>query len=149
MQYWFVDALWDEGDQTQRFMQDGIWRNGYKDKFTNRVQSIREGDRIAIKACFTRKHALPFDNKGQTISVMRIKAIGTVVRNYGDGCAVDVAWNAGFTPKDWFFYTYRSPVSRAQIEDEIQAKRLVAFTFTEAQQDYAAFMAHQIGEIAS
>lgn len=144
MQYWFVDALWDEGDQTQRFMQDGIWRNGYEDKFTNRVQSMREGDRIAIKACFTRKHGLPFDNKGHTVSVMRIKSIGTVIRNHDDGRTVDVAWNTDFTPRDWFFYTYRSPVSRAQIEDEIQAKRLVAFTFAAAQQDYAAFMTHQM-----
>ena len=80
---------------------------------------------------------------------MRIKVIGTVIRNHGDGCAVDVAWNAGFTPRDWFFYTYRSPVSRARIEDGMQAKRLVAFTFAAAQQDYAAFMAHQIDEIAS
>lgn len=144
MQYWFVDAQWDEGDQTQRFMQDGIWRNGCEDKFINRVQSMREGDRIAIKGCFTRKHGLPFDNKGQTISVMCIKSIGTVIRNHGDGRTVDVAWNSGFTPRDWFFYTYRSPVSRAQIEDEIQAKRLVAFTFAAAQQDYAAFMTHQM-----
>lgn len=100
MQYWFVDALWDEGDQTQRLVQGGIWRNGFHDRFTNQVQSMREGDRIAIKACFTRKHGLPFDNKGQTVSVMRVKAIGTVVRNHGDGCAVDVAWNAGFTPRE-------------------------------------------------
>lgn len=149
MQYWFVDALWDEGDQTQRLVQGGIWRNGFHDRFTNQVQSMREGDRIAIKACFTRKHGLPFDNKGQTVSVMRVKAIGTLMRNHGDRCSVDVAWNAGFTPRDWFFYTYRSPVSRARIEDGMQAKRLVAFTFAAAQQDYAAFMAHQIDEIAS
>lgn len=149
MQYWFVDALWDEGDQTQRFMQDGIWRNGCHDRFTNQVQSMREGDCIAIKACFTRRHGLPFDNKGQTVSVMRIKVIGTVIRNHGDGRTVDVSWNAGFTPRDWFFYTYRSPVSRAQIEDDMQAKLLVAFTFAAAQQDYAAFMAHLLDETAA
>ena len=84
-QYWFVGAMWDEGDQTQRFMLEGIWQNGYEDKFTDQVQAMREGDRIAIKASFSRKHDLPFDNRGQVVSVMRIKAIGTVTRNHDDG----------------------------------------------------------------
>lgn len=140
-QYWFVGAMWDEGDQTQRFVQEGTWQNGYKEKFTDQVQTMREGDRIAIKASFSRKHGLPFQNKGQAVSVMRIKAIGTVTRNHGDGRTVDVAWDAAFAPRDWFFYTYRSTITRARIEDEGLAGRLVAFAFEGAQQDYAFFMA--------
>lgn len=140
-QYWFVGAMWDEGDQTQRFMLEGIWQNGYEDKFTDQVQAMREGDRIAIKASFSRKHGLPFDNKEQVVSVMRIKAIGTVTRNHGDGHTVDVAWDTAFAPRDWFFYTYRSTITRARVEDELLARRLVAFAFEGAQQDYAFFMA--------
>lgn len=140
--YWFAGAMWDEGDQTQRFLQEGIWQNGYKDKFTAQVQAMEEGDRIAIKASFSRKHRLPFDNKGQVVSVMRIKAIGTVTRNHGDGRTIDVAWDTAFEPRDWFFYTYRSTLSRARVEDDVLARRLVAFAFEGAQQDYAVFMAH-------
>ena len=140
-QYWFVGAMWDEGDQTQRFMLEGIWQNGYEDKFTAQVQAMREGDRIAIKASFSRKHDLPFDNRGQVVSVMRIKAIGTVTRNHDDGRTVDVVWDTAFTPRDWFFYTYRSTITRARVEDEVLARRLVAFAFEGAPQDYAFFMA--------
>lgn len=140
-QYWFVGAMWDEGDQTQRFMLEGIWQNGYEDKFTDQVQAMREGDRIAIKASFSGKHDLPFDNRGQVVSVMRIKAIGTVTRNHDDGRTVDVVWDTAFTPRDWFFYTYRSTITRARVEDEVLARRLVAFAFEGAPQDYAFFMA--------
>ena len=140
-QYWFVGAMWDEGDQTQRFMLEGIWQNGYEDKFTDQVQAMREGDRIAIKASFSRKHDLPFDNRGQVVSVMRIKAIGTVTRNHGDGRTLDVVWDTAFAPRDWFFYTYRSTITRARVEDEVLARRLVAFAFEGAPQDYAFFMA--------
>ena len=140
-QYWFVGAMWDEGDQTQRFMLEGIWQNGYEDKFTDQVQAMREGDRIAIKASFSRKHDLPFNNRGQVVSVMRIKAIGTVTRNHGDGRTVDVVWDTAFAPRDWFFYTYRSTITRARVEDEVLARRLVAFAFEGAPQDYAFFMA--------
>lgn len=139
-QYWFVGAMWGEGEQTQRFTKEGIWQNGYEEKFSDQVKTLREGDRIAIKASFSRKNGLPFDNKGQVVSVMRIKAIGTVTRNHGDGHTVDVAWDTAFAPRDWFFYTYRSTITRARVEDEVLARRLVAFAFEGAQQDYAFFM---------
>lgn len=142
-QYWFVGAMWGdgEGDQMPRFLQEGIWQNGYEDKFAEQVRSMKPGDRIAIKASFARKHDTPFDNKGQTVSVMKIKAIGTVTRNHGDGHTVDVAWEPLTEPREWYFYTYRSTITRARVEDEELARRLVAFTFDSAQQDYAFFMA--------
>lgn len=143
-QYWFVGAMWGdgEGDQTQRFLQEGIWQNGYADKFAEQVNKMKAGDRIAIKASFARKHGAPFDNKGQTLSAMRIKAIGTVTRNHGDGRTVDVAWEPLTEPREWYFYTYRATITRARVEDEDLARRLVAFTFDGVQQDYAVFMSH-------
>jgi 5-methylcytosine-specific restriction protein B len=72
---------------------------------------------------------------------MKIKAIGTVTRNYGDGRTVDVAWEPRAEPREWYFYTYRATITRARVEDEVLARRLVAFTFEGAQQDYAFFMA--------
>ena len=143
-QYWFVGATWgdDEGDQMPRFLEKGIWQNGYKDKFTDQVRSMKPGDRIAIKSSFVRKHELLFDNKGQSVSGMKIKVIGTVTRNYGDGQTVDVEWEKPFAqPREWYFYTYRATITRARVEDELLARRLVAFAFENAEQDYDFFMA--------
>ncbi|MDW5443804.1 AAA family ATPase [Polaromonas sp. SM01] len=142
-QYWFVGAMWGdgEGDQTPRFLQEGIWQNGYEDKFAEQVRAMKPGDRIAIKAAFARKHGTPFDNKGQTVAAMKIKATGTVTHNHGDGRTVDVAWEPLTKTREWYFYTYRATITRARVEDEVLARRLVAFTFDGAQQDYAFFMA--------
>src|SRR5690606_2411451 len=66
-QYWFVGAMWGdgEGDQMPCFLEEGIWQNGYEDKLAELVRTMKPGDRIAIKASFARKHGVPFDNKGQ------------------------------------------------------------------------------------
>lgn len=145
IQYWFVGAMWgdDEGDQMPRFLQEGIWQNGYEHKFSDLVYSMKPGDRIAIKATYVRKHNLPFDNKGVPISGMKIKAIGTVTRNHGDGRTVDVEWEEPLEqPREWYFYTYRSTVNRARVEDEVMARKLVAFAFEGVAQDYDFFMSH-------
>ena len=141
-QYWFVGAMWGdgEGDQTPRFLQEGIWQNGYEDKFAEQVNKMKAGDRIAIKASFARKNGAPFDNKGLTVSAMKIKAVGTVTKNHGDGRTVDVAWEPLTAPREWYFYTYRATITRARIEDEVLARRLVSFTFDGVPQDYDFFM---------
>lgn len=143
-QYWFVGAMWGdgEGDQMPRFLREGIWQNGHVDKFAEQVNKMKAGDRIAIKATFVRKQGTPFDNKGEAVSAMRIKAIGTVTKNHGDGRTVDVTWEPLTTPREWYFYTYRSTITRARVEDEVLARRLVSFTFDGASQDYSFFMTH-------
>lgn len=142
-QYWFVGAMWGDGagDQMPRFIQEGIWQNGYDDKFADQVRAMKIGDRIAIKAAFVRKLGTPFDNKGHPVSVMKIKAIGTVTHNHKDGRTVDVTWELPTDSREWYFYTYRATITRARVEDEALARLLVAFTFEGAQQDYAFFMA--------
>lgn len=140
-QYWFVGAAWDEGDQLPRFLKDGVWQNGNDGKYANQVREMKPGDRIAIKAAFVQKRELPFNSGGRSVSVMRIKAIGTITRNYGDGRLVDVEWEQAAEPRNWYFYTYRSTVTRARVEDEELARRLVSFTFKDISQDYAYFMA--------
>lgn len=142
-QYWLVGAMWggDEGDQMSRFLKESVWQNGYEDKFSDQVCSIKPGDRIAIKSSFVRKYNLPFDSKGMSISGMKIKVVGTVTRNHGDGRTVDVEWEEPLEQhREWYFYTYRSTVSRARVEDEVMARKLVAFVFEGAPQDYAFFM---------
>ena len=140
--HWFVGASWSEGDQTERFLREGVWQNGYEDKFSKLVRQMKPGDRIAIKASFTRKNDVPFENHNRAASVMRIKAIGTITENRDDGLTVEVDWKELDPPKDWYFYTYRTTVARARIEEDDMARRLVAFAFDGADQDYGYFLGH-------
>ena len=138
--YWFLGSVWDNDDQLPRFLQEGIWTNGYEDQFNDRVMSIKPGDRIAVKATFVQKHRLPFEVGGKPVSAMRIKATGIVLENLGDGQTVKVAWDPPSTPRDWYFYTYRTTIVEADIETE-GARRLVDFAFRGQQQDYARWLA--------
>jgi 5-methylcytosine-specific restriction protein B len=138
--YWFVGAMWDEGDQTDRFVREGIWQNGYDDKFSRLVKEIEPGDRIAIKSTFVRKFGLPFNNNGRSVSVMKIKAIGTVTANRNDGLIVDVDWEKIDPPREWYLYTYRTTIIRARVEEDDMARHLVAFTFDGIEQDFSRFL---------
>jgi len=137
--YWFVGAIWEE-DQSPRFLSEGIWENGYtEDQFADLVRRMKPGDRIAIKASFVQKRGLPFDVGGKPVSVMRIKATGTILENLNDGRRVKVVWDPPFTPRDWYFYTYRTTIVEADVESEI-GRRLVDFAFRNESQDYRWFL---------
>ncbi|MDD4465579.1 MAG: AAA family ATPase [Dehalococcoidales bacterium] len=136
---WFVGATYGgTDDQTPRFLQEGIWENGYQDKYLDAVKSIQVGDRIAIKSSYTRKHDLPFDSRGQTVSVMAIKAIGTVKENLGDGRTLKVDWKPFDPPCEWYFYTNRSTVWRV-LPGDWTTDALIGFTFEEKAQDINRF----------
>ena len=138
--YWFVGSVWNgNDDQLPRFLEQGIWENGYEDQFLDMVRRIRPGDQIAIKASFVKKR-VPFEVGGKAVSVMRIKATGTVLDNAGDGRNVKVAWDPPTEPRDWYFYTYRTTIVEADPEAE-DGRRLIDFTFRGASQDYAWFLA--------
>ena len=102
---WFVGAAYKgTEDQTPRFLAEGIWENGYEDgKYGDLVRAMRPGERIGIKSSYTRKHSLPFDNRGTTVSVMAIKATGTVTANLDDGRRVRVDWTPAEPPREWYF----------------------------------------------
>ncbi len=137
---WFVGAAYGGGtdDQTPRFLQEGIWENGYQDKYLSDVKSIQVGDRIALKSSCWRKHDLPFDNRGQKVSVMAIKAIGTVRENLGDGRTLKVDWTPFDPPREWYFSTSRNTVWRVLPGDWI-TDALIRFTFEEKAQDINRF----------
>jgi len=136
---WFVGASYGgTDDQTPRFLQGGIWENGYQDKYLDAVKSIQVGDRIAIKSSYTRKHDLPFDNRDQTVSVMAIKAIGTVRENRGDGRTLTVDWKPFDPPREWYFYTNRSTVWRV-LPGDWTTDALIGFTFEEKAQNINRF----------
>jgi 5-methylcytosine-specific restriction protein B len=133
--YWFVGASYDRtNDQTPRFLADGIWENGYEDRYLDQVKSMRPGQRIAIKSTYTQKHNLPFDAKGQPVSVMAIKAIGTITENMQDGKRVKVDWEKVDPPRIWCFYTNRLTVWRVEHTDWC-TEGLIDFTFKGQAQD--------------
>ena len=137
---WFVGASYGgTDDQTARFVRDGIWENGYDDRYLDEVRAMRPGDRIAIKATYVRKHGLPFDNRGESVSVMAIKAIGTIAENPNDGKRVRVDWTGRQDPpREWYFYTYRPTIWRVNPGDWM-ADGLLQFAFGGRPQDIERF----------
>lgn len=136
---WFVGASFSgTDDQTERFVSEGIWENGYEDKYTKEVKSILPGDRIAIKSSYTRKTGLSFDNRNQSVSVMAIKAVGTVKDNPGDGRHLQVEWESPFKQREWYFYTYRGTVWRVEPKDW-RSEGLIDFAFGRKAQDIDRF----------
>ncbi|WP_233809263.1 AAA family ATPase [Paraburkholderia sp. HP33-1] len=139
--FWFVGASYGaRNDQTPRFLGEGIWEvHDPTNKESALVNAMRVGERIAIKAPYLRKHDLPFDAKGQPVSVMAIKAIGTVTSNELNGYRVDVDWTAVEPAREWLFYTYRSMIWRV-LPDNWKAEALIRFTFQNEPQDIERFL---------
>ncbi|MBX7134193.1 MAG: AAA family ATPase [Fimbriimonadaceae bacterium] len=110
--YWLLGAMWDETDMTGTFVSEGRWENGYDEKWFERVRAVKVGDRVAIKAVYTRKLGLPFNNFGKTVSCMDVKIIGVVTANPGDGKNLTVDWDSSFQPKTIYLFTYRTTIDR-------------------------------------
>ena len=140
---WFVGASWGNEDQTPRFLHEGIWENGYDDRYLDQARAMRAGDRIAIKAAYVRKRGLPFDNRGESVSVMAIKATGTITENLNDGKRVRVDWTAREDPaREWYFYTYQKTIWRVNPGGDWRADELLRFAFGGRPQDVARFRNH-------
>ncbi len=136
---WFVGASYGgTDDQMPRFLAEGIWENGYDDKLLDVVRSMRPGERIAIKSSYTRKHGLPFDSRGRAVSVMGIKAIGTITENLNDGKRVKVDWAKVEPVREWYFYTHRATIWRV-LPGEWMNDALIAFAFDGKPQDVDRF----------
>lgn len=137
--YWFLGAKFNGSeDQTERFVRLGIWENGYDNKYLNIVRGISVGDRVAIKSTYNLKNNLPFDNKGQAVSVMEIKATGIVTKNYGDGKLLEVKWQKTNLNKKWYFFTNIATIWSVK-DDEWLSKQLINFTFYNKPQDIDYF----------
>ena len=151
--YWFVGASYGgTDDRTAEFLREGIWRNGWQNRHLDRVKSMQPGDRIAIKYSTTRKHNLPFNAGGRNVSVMGIKAVGTVTNNLGDGRTVGVDWTPVDPPRVWYFYTHRGTIWRVIPGSGTlpwAAEGLIGFAFEGRSQDYDRFLAHWYGGEAS
>ena len=151
--YWFVGASYGgTDDRTAEFLRKGIWRNGWQNRYLNQVRSMQPGDRIAIKYTTTRKYNLPFDAGGKSVSVMGIKAVGTVRNNLEDGRNIEVDWTKVEPPREWYFYTNRRTLWQVTPGSGAlpwAAEGLIDFTFAGKPQDHARFLAHWYGGEAS
>lgn len=140
---WYVGAYPGGVDKSDEYIEKGIWVNGYDDKFIDQVNSIQVNDKIAIKAVYTQMRNLPFDVGNKKVSVMAIKAIGTVKKNYGDGKNLDVDWEKFENPKIWYFFTYQPTIWKVESRpDEWMYQALLDFTFESKTQDYNRFLNH-------
>jgi hypothetical protein len=116
--YWVVGSftsLEDIGligvkDRTEYFVDNGVWINGYRKKYNDIVNSIKIGDKISIKAVFSK----------DTKSFMRIKAIGSVIENIKDGRTLKVNWVKDFNEYDVEFTGgYWSTISEVKLKEHI------------------------------
>ena len=134
---WFVGASFGgKDDQTERFIKEKIWETN-KDKAKRQIQDAKAGDRIAIKAAYTRKNGIPFDCNGRAVSVMAIKATGTILENLGNG-RLSVDWTPCEPVKQWYFYTDRETVWRV-LPGKWAPDALIAFAFEGEKQDIELF----------
>ena len=138
---WYVGAVINKVDMLETFISEGRWENGYENKHIDEVNSMKPGDKIVIKAAYTRKN-VPFKTNGATVSVMGIKAIGTVTENIGDGRNVKVKWDKVIEPiKEWYFFTNRYVIWHVvRQEDDWMYGALLDFTFADVGQDYDKFL---------
>ncbi|RPI93295.1 MAG: hypothetical protein EHM40_10250, partial [Chloroflexi bacterium] len=149
--YWLVGAYWDDrdpADQTERFLEEGLWESGYKNRYINEVMSMQVNDKIAIKSASTQRTGLPFDARNKTVSRMTIKAVGTIVANRNDGRTVEVEWDPDFEEKAWYFYTNRTTLWRLRLDESYRfreyAEKLKDFVWYGQEQDYDWFLNHQL-----
>ncbi|MDO4574952.1 MAG: AAA family ATPase [Planctomycetia bacterium] len=153
--YWFVGTYMGKKDQSDRLIREGIWEYDFlpKEDFreyklcSNYVKSMRKGDRIALKTTYVRfKNDIPFENYGKKVSVMGIRAIGTITENPMDGSRVKVHWDEVFSsPKEWFFSTSRKTIWRVKPEEMDDSNRwkgeaLIQFAFHGKPQDISRFL---------
>lgn len=125
-----LGADWEGDDQTQNFIEQGIWQNGYTNKFLDTVKSVEVGDKVAIKTVYVQKNNLPFENYGCDVSCMKIKVIGEVIDNVGDGRTLKVKWEPLAQEKIIYLYTYWHTIMR------IARPFVKAWIFDDAPQNY-------------
>lgn len=136
--YWLGGASWEGEDQLPRFISESIWQTG-DDSIAEQVLSMKAGDQIACIASYTKKNDLPFDAQGHTMSVLSIKAVGTIQNNTKDGRTVEVLWQHDYQPKEWYFYTTQKRLWKLKNSDW-RAIDLINFAFGNTPQDYQKFI---------
>lgn len=141
---WYVGATGNnsEGnwqDFSEQYINEGRWENlSAPEYYTEDVNKIKPGDKIAIKATYTKKNNLPFDNNNKVVSTMSIKAIGIVTENSHDGRNIKVNWTKINPVKEWYGPgVLRTTIHLVKASDGYIKKSLLDFTFNNGTQDYS------------
>lgn len=151
---WYVGATGNDDngnwtDFSEQYIAEGRWENRWDNKFIDAVNSMEVGDRIAIKAAYTKKNGLPFNNCGQVVGVMAIKAIGVIAENPKDGKNVKVQWEKVDPTKEWYGSgVLRTTVHHVAADEGYTRKALLDFTFNNVPQDYSVCEEKYIDEEA-
>ncbi len=144
---WFVGAYQNHSakDFTNDFISEGRWENFYEEKFSDKVNQVKTGDKIVIKSTYTKK-TVPFNSNGNYISTLGIKAVGTVTDNPQDGHNLLVDWDENFEKKEWYeFCIPWDTIALIQSKDGAMQKALLDFTFNNVPQDYTEIEKKYIG----
>ncbi len=122
--YWAVGADWkDDGSQEDRFLQQGLWEDGYgissNEKYRKLLEQISVGDILLMKSASTK-------GSNHKISFTKLKKIGkvTYIRNW---YSFSVEWlDIQGLPKDFENVTYWPTIQRMRNDDMLHfAKNMV------------------------
>lgn len=106
--YWVLGATWGTEDKSEAFTNESKWENGYQpaddNASTEKVKRVEIGDYVALKSSF--------QHNGE--SVTRIKAVGRVTANPGDGVRLEVNWNFKGPYFDIRGMAYRKTIEEVQ-----------------------------------
>lgn len=81
--FYAVGSDWGEaGDQSNRFIKEGVWENGDKEQRAETVNEVLRGDILLMKSAFARSKE----------AVFRLKGVGVVVENMQNGRLLKVEW---------------------------------------------------------
>lgn len=147
--YYFVGSIIDGEEQIEHFIDEKKWELGWFDnenflqyqKMLAIYNQIVPGDYIVIKSSYVRKNDLPFSNPTNTpVSVMKLKALGKVIKNENDGHTLLVDWDKNFNPKEWYFFTGRQAIWDVTASKKEAAMKLVKFVSENEPQDYDWFL---------
>lgn len=134
--YYIGGSIWEGDDQTQAFIDEGYWENGYDNKFQDEINDVPVGAKIAIKSSYA---------KGSD-SILRIKYIGTVKENPQDGKNLIVNWEPSIKQFDISgLGSYRQTFHEITNEDDIEA----IFFHQEEKQNVSieSFAVHPLNQI--
>lgn len=150
-EYFFVDTLLDGSDQLDNFIEQKNWKlelenkdnEEHNKKTIELLSKMSVGDYIVAKTTYTRKKDLPFENpNNNTVSVMRIKAVGIIEEGLSDSQTLSVNWIKDYRHenKEWYFYTSKESIWKIDVHQSDFSKKLIEFSIGQSEQDYQYFL---------
>ncbi|WP_258102178.1 KAP family NTPase [Marinoscillum pacificum] len=81
--YFLAGYHWNDESQLDRFVKEGVWINGNKNRLTEAVNSAKPGDVLFAKTIW---------GKGEAEGILTLQAVGVVAQNVQDGRNLRVNW---------------------------------------------------------